>query len=89
MRWSIGSALLLLLLVAGCDDGDPCKATCKNVAACKLQAKQGQPIPGEGAGGPDPACMARCEAASPAFAACEGKYRACGDVLGCIPYANR
>jgi hypothetical protein len=89
MRWSVGSTVLVLLLAAGCDDGSSCKTTCRNVAACKLQAKQGAPMLGEGAMGADPTCMSRCEATTPEFVACEGKYHDCAAVLACIPYADR
>jgi hypothetical protein len=66
----------------------PCEQTCRRVSACKREAKMGEALPGESAPPADPACMARCEAASDEFAACEGKRRECAAVLECIPYRD-
>jgi hypothetical protein len=56
------------------------------VAACKREKLVGERLPGEHAPEADPVCLSRCEAATPEYAACEGKKRECAAVLECIPY---
>jgi hypothetical protein len=76
----------LALLTLGACDRSPCEQTCRHVAACKREKQLGAPIAGESAPPADPTCMARCEAAKPEYASCEGKKRECSDVLACISY---
>lgn len=83
--FAIGASLLLALAAEACDC-PACEATCRRVAACKREKSLGEKIPGESAPPADPTCLSRCEAATPEFAACEGKKRECGAVVECIPY---
>lgn len=71
-------------LVFGCGKGD-CERACREVARCKAEARDGQPLLGEQAPPADAACMKRCAEASDRFAACEAKKKSCGDLLRCIP----
>jgi Cys-rich protein (TIGR04453 family) len=84
-RLALGFSLVLGLAAAACDRPQ-CEATCRRVAACKREATLGERIPGESAPQADPTCMSRCEAATPEFAACEGKKRECAAVVECITY---
>ena len=84
-RTALGLALLLALAAPACSRG-PCHETCRRLAECKRQKSMGDRIPGDSVPPPDPTCMSRCEAATPEFAACEGKKRECDAVLACIPY---
>lgn len=77
------AAPALFLSMLSCKD--PCSTTCAKVASCKLEAKQGAPMLGEGALPPDPVCMDRCQKNTVEFRACEGKKRECGEVLACLP----
>ncbi len=81
-------SLLALAIGASACSRSPCEQTCRRVAACKREARQGAPLPGESKLPADPACMERCEADTPEFAACEGKRRDCEGVLACIPYVD-
>ena len=78
-------ALLLPLALLGCSRGS-CHEACARVSECKRQKALGDRVPGENKLPPDPVCMERCEAATPEFAACEGKRRECEPLLRCIPY---
>ncbi len=82
---ALGSSVLLALLLTACDRPQ-CETTCRHVAACRRERNVGERLPGESAPPADPACMSRCEAATPEFAACEGKKRECAAVVDCIPY---
>jgi Cys-rich protein (TIGR04453 family) len=82
---SFAVLLSTLVLAPACSRGK-CEETCRRVAACKLARAVGERIPGEPAQPADATCMARCEADTPEFAACEGKKRECGALLDCIPY---
>jgi Cys-rich protein (TIGR04453 family) len=85
---SLASSLLIVLAAAGlvACARPPCELTCKHVAACKREKQAGERLLGEHAPPADPTCMERCEAATPEFAACEGKSRECDAVLACLPY---
>jgi hypothetical protein len=83
----VALVVLVMLSLGGCPRG-PCEETCRRVAACRLAARIGERLPGEGAPPADATCMARCEAATEEFAACEGKRRECDAVLACIPYRD-
>ena len=82
---ALGLSLLLSLAAAACDR-PPCETTCRHVAECKRGRDVGERTPGESKPPADPTCLARCEAATPEYAACEGKKRECSAVLECIPY---
>jgi Cys-rich protein (TIGR04453 family) len=77
--------MCLALSLAACDRG-PCEETCRHVAQCRRAKAEGERMLGEGKAAADSQCLARCEAATPEFAACEGKKRECDAVLACIPY---
>ena len=80
--------VLVLAIGASACSRSPCEQTCRRVAACMREARQGAPLPGESKLPADPTCMERCEAETPEFAACEGKRRDCEGVLACIPYSD-
>jgi len=83
--FTLGFSLVLALAAAACDRPE-CEATCRHVATCKREQSVGERLPGERAPAADPTCLSRCEAATPEFAACEGKRRDCAAVVECIPY---
>ncbi len=82
----LSAALLLALSFASLGCEEPCAATCKRVAACKLEARQGEKMLGERDMPADPMCLERCSANKADFGSCEGKRRDCKGVLGCITY---
>jgi Cys-rich protein (TIGR04453 family) len=84
-RIVLGLALLLTLSTSACSRS-PCEQTCRRVAQCKREKATGEVIPGDSVPAADPTCLSRCEAATPEYAACEGKKRECEAVLQCIPY---
>jgi hypothetical protein len=77
--------LCLLLGLPACSQ-NPCEETCRHVAVCRREKQVGERMLGEGAPVADPTCLSRCAAATPEYAACEGKKRECAAVLACVPY---
>jgi len=81
----VGTAWVVwALLGCGCEGkSQPCERICRRLAECKLEARQGAPILGEGKPVADTECLGRCARSSEYFATCEGKQRDCEHLLAC------
>ena len=69
--------------LGACKQDAPCEKACLRVAACKLQANQGDPLLGEKRPPADPDCMHKCETRPDDFAKCEGSKRTCPEIEAC------
>ncbi|RLB47572.1 MAG: hypothetical protein DRI90_26190 [Deltaproteobacteria bacterium] len=85
--WTRHIAWLLVvsaLLLPSCNGEDSCRKTCIRVARCRMEARQGEPIPGERGPAPDARCMKRCETKAKNFDICEAKQRTCPELKRCL-----
>ena len=67
----------------GCRERSVCEQTCRRVARCKHEAREGAPILGERPPPADERCMKRCVDQPDAFQACEAKNRTCEELRNC------
>jgi Cys-rich protein (TIGR04453 family) len=76
--------LFSALVLPSCQNEDPCRTICVRVARCRLEARQGDPIPGEKEPAPDARCMKRCKTKAKNFDICEAKQRTCRELKRCL-----
>jgi len=79
--WMLAAALGVGL--CACKQSAPCEQACLRVAACKLEATQGDPVLGEKRPPADPSCLHKCETSPDDFAKCEGAKRTCPEIKAC------